>query len=167
MPRPGTAGKEEAREGGAIICEFVSWIKKDKKVYFLTGTQVFDSSKGEALRRWCASPYEDDYAGHGAIRWFYGLEEREGVNRECSNFSAPKNFPAVIARAIKSGEMRGLGIPPGLHTPAAQAEYDRVCAPALAEYGVYVVTQAEYKHFKQAAFWDLFAKPENRIEAWR
>ena len=115
------------------MCEFISAVKKGGGIYFLTGSQVFDSPRGKALREWCQSP--DDYIGHGAIRWYYDLEQKDGKNVEYTDFSSPKNFPAVIARAIKCGDMRGLGTNVDL--------------------------------LVQTAFWDLFATPENRAEAWR
>jgi hypothetical protein len=115
------------------MCQFVSWVKKDRKVYFLTGKQVFCSSRGDALRAWCKSP--DGYIGHGAIRWFYGLEESDGTNGECTDFITPKNFPKAIAKAIKSGAFAGLGITPeGLLSPPALVEHDRIRRTALAEY---------------------------------
>ena len=137
------------------MCEFVSYIQKGRKFYFLTGKQVFETPKGEALRKWCKST--DDYVGHGAIRWYYGLEQKDGRNVGCTDFSSPENFPTMIVRAIKRGDMQGLGTSEGLLTDAADAEYKRGTAPAY----------AEYKRVTAAAFWGLFANPENRVKAWR
>jgi hypothetical protein len=94
------------------MCEFISWIRKGKKVYFLTGNQVFHTNKGQSLRAWCANA--DDYIGHGAIRHFYGLEQDEGENRECTNFSRPDKFPDVILRALKQSDFKGFSLPQGL-----------------------------------------------------
>ncbi len=97
------------------MCEFVSWIEKkegDKvKVYFLTGKQIFASPRGEAFRKWSGN--QDDYTGHGAIRFYYDFEG--GENKECTDFSMPDNFPDVIVRAIKRGDMAGFkAMPTGL-----------------------------------------------------
>jgi len=170
------------------MCEFVSWIEKGDKVYFLTGEQVFNTRKGEALQKWCGSP--DDYIGHGAIRHYYGLEQDEGTNKECTNFSTPKNFPSVISEAIKNGKMRGLAIELQLLTKPAFAEYAKVKQQAYAEYKkveqqayaeykkvkqqafaeykkVEQQAFAEYKKVEQPAFWDIFSDPKNRKRGWR
>jgi len=94
------------------MCEFVSWIEKGKKIYFLTGEQVFHTDKGQSLRTWCGSV--DDYVGHGAIRYFYGLEQDEGVNKEGTTFSRPDSFPEVIVSALKRGDFKGFPLPRGL-----------------------------------------------------
>ena len=167
------------------MCEFVSWVEKGKKVYFLT-TPLIESEKGSVLLKNC----REDIAGHGAIRLFYGLEQDEGTNKECVDFSSPANFPAAIVEAIKSGEMRGLGTPEGLLTPkawaqylvvkqtawaqyeaveqTAWAQYLVVKPPALAQYkAVERTAWAQYKAVEQTAFWDLFADPQNRAEVWK
>ena len=147
------------------MCEFISAVKKGRRLYFLTGEQVFDSPRGDALREWCRSA--DDYTSHGAIRWFYGLEERDGTNVEYTDFLSPKNFPAVIVRAIKGGAMRGRGIATNLLAQTAWAACDRVVQTARAECDrVVQPAWAEYDRVVQTAFWDLFVKPENRAVAW-
>ena len=164
------------------MCNFVSWIELEKagekKIYFLTGQQVFgEAPRAVAFREYCKSPY--DYPGHGAIRWYYGLETREGLDRESEDFSSPANFPPEVVRAIKAGEMRGMGTPTGLFTAPAHAEYQRGRAAAYAEYQrvraaadaeyqrVRAAAEAEYQRVRAAVFGDLFAVPENRAEAWR
>jgi hypothetical protein len=95
------------------MCEMLSWIEKKTgtktKIYFLTGRQIFETEKGREFREWCKSP--DDYTGHGAIRHFYGLEQDEGTNEECTDFSTPANFPKAIVSALKAGDYRGFPIP--------------------------------------------------------
>jgi hypothetical protein len=173
------------------MCEFVSWIEKGqgekKKVIFLTGKQVFETKKGQQLFKDLSN---DDFIGHGGIRRYYGLEQDEGRNKECTDFSSPENFPLVIANAIKNGEMRGMPIVEQLlNTPAwaecnkicntaraecnkicntAWAEYNKICNTAWAEYNkIYNTARAEYNKICTTAFWDLFADPDNRIGAWR
>ena len=163
------------------MCEFVSWIEHKDKVYFLTGDHVFNTPRGEMLRDWIGDkgiPL-DDYVGHGAIRFYYELDDKIGTQRECTDFSSPANFPAVIVDAIKQGKMRGLAAPEQLLTESALAEYEKVEQPAWAEYEkvrqsawaeyekVEQSAWAEYLKVKQSAFGDLFADVNNRAEVWR
>ena len=103
------------------MCEFMSWVEKGNKVYFLTDKQIHETAKGKELQEWSKS--SDDLPGHGAIRYFYGLEQEEGINKECTDFSSPTNFPARIAKAIKGGKMRGLGTARGLLTNKVDAKW--------------------------------------------
>ena len=111
------------------MCEFVSWIEKDGKNYFLTSADLA-SKRGIELREHCGD--DDDLVGHGALRWFYGGFEG-GVQRECTDFSTPLNFPAEIVEAIKAGKFRGMGCPVGLLNDAAWAECVKIVDPARAE----------------------------------
>ncbi len=103
------------------MCEFVSWIEKGKKkdgtpqVFFLTGKQVYKTKRGKDIVQKQGST--EDFAGHGAIRLYWGLERDEGMDEECTDFSSPANFPAEIAKAIKDGDMAGLPFPHILLTP--------------------------------------------------
>lgn len=107
------------------MCQFVSWIEQDKfkihqedkiirlcgieeAVLFLTGEDVFETEKGKRLQKYCED--EEDYIGHGAIRHYYGLSMSGGINKECTDFSTPDNFPPDVVAAIKLGKMRGLRI---------------------------------------------------------
>jgi len=131
------------------MCEFISYIEKgrgkNKKTYFLTGEQVFNSVRGTALQEYTKS--KDDLTGHGAIRWFYELEG--GTERECTDFSKPDNFPTEIVEAIKKGEMRGFPFPRGLLSTPLDADYTAKCDALVKE------------------MWDLFAIQENRNQVWR
>jgi len=114
------------------MCEFISWIEKRDKVFFLTGKQVFHTRIGkEVIQKQCGL---DDYTGHGAIRLFYGLEQDEGMDKECTDFSTPDNFPAAIVRAIKKGDMRGLGTAVQLLSELAWVEHERIEQSAWVEY---------------------------------
>ena len=74
----------------------------------------------------------------------------------------------MIVRAIKRGEFRGFGTPPGLLSQPALAEYEKIEQQALAEYEkIEQQALAEYEKIEQQAYWDLFANPDNRAEAWR
>ncbi len=101
------------------MCEFVSWVEThelDKqgktKIFFLTGKQIFETEKGKKLQEWAKS--SEDLVGHGAIRFYYGLEQDKGTNQECTDFSFPDNFPIGIVKAIKRGDMMEFAMPRGL-----------------------------------------------------
>ena len=104
------------------MCEFISWINKDSKAIFLTGDDVFKTKRGRELQKYSKDP--DDWLGHGAIRWYYNF--KGGVDKECTDFSSPDNFPSDIITAIKSGKMRRLGIAKDLLTISALAEYHKI-----------------------------------------
>jgi len=153
------------------MCEFVSWIEKDDDIIFLTGDDVFRSKRGKALQKYCQS--YDDLPGHGAIRWYYNFTG--GHNRECTDFTTPDNFPPEIVKAIKSGEMRGLGVSHQLLTHLAWAEFDKITHLARGKFDkIKRAALAEFDKIRRAA-WGYFDKikraalPEyNKIEraAW-
>ena len=134
------------------MCDFISYIEKsDKKVLFLTNHLIYHTTKGKLLQKQAS---KEDLYGHGAIRFYFGLERGEGRERECTDFSDSKNFPAAIVKAIKKGEMRGMAQnpPAGMLTPKAGSEYDKVVAAAEAEYHKVVdPTRAEYDKVVAAA----------------
>ena len=143
----------------------MSWIEKDKSILFLTANMVFNSEKGKKLQAWSGN--SDDYTGHGTIRFYYELDLYDGIDKECTDFSTPANFPNAITHAIKDGKMRGLGMDRGLLTLQACAEHEKAERQAWIEYHkVEKLAWAEYEKIKQQAFWDLFAIPENRNPAW-
>ena len=167
------------------MCEFISWIEKEDKNYFLTSADLV-SKRGVALRKHCGN--DEDLVGHGAIRWFYG-EFVGGTQKERTNFSTPNNFPADIVEAIKAGKFRGMGTPTELLNESARAEYDKIIKPARAEFDKIVnaawverdkivdtaraeydkivnAARAEYDKIVNASFWDLFADPKNRNPLW-
>ena len=130
------------------MCEFASWVEKGRKVYFLTDNQIFGTRKGKELQEWSGNP--DDYIGHGAIRFYYGLEQDEGINKECTDFSSPDNFPPVIVKAIKDCKFKNLLIPLPLGLLTALLYSDYRAKTALLD----------------SDYWDLFAIPENRNLSW-
>ena len=110
----------------------MSWIEKDKSILFLTADMVFNSEKGKKLQEYTGD--SSDYTGHGAIRFYYGIERYDGIDKECTDFSTPANFPDAITHAIKDGKMRGLGMDRGLLTLQAQDEYKKVEKQAQNKY---------------------------------
>ena len=124
------------------MCEFISYIQKGKKVYYLTGEQVFNTDKGKQLQEKLKS---DNY-GHAAIRFYYDLpepDERGREERECTDFSKPSNFPLKIQQSIKSGEFKGFFSPDVLVMLSARGQK---------EYGLKCLADAEWK--KADAEWD-------------
>jgi len=159
------------------MSEFGSWVKRRGKVYFVTGEQIASEKGQELIKLHDISP--DDYCGHGTIRKWYGIDEGDGIDKECTDFSTPGNFPPEIVVAIKAGKMRGVGIGGELLTLVAWADFINTLRPVFYEYEKVrqiasdecnKVTQAafdKYKKVSQAAFWDSFAILENRAKAWR
>ncbi len=154
------------------MSEFISWIEKEKEgkkqIFFLTGKQVFHTKKGKELFK----ELHGDFIGHSAIRFYYALKDTTNRGRlyekECTDFSTPNKFPAVIVRAIKRGDMRGLATPEGLLTATAEKAYQEAKAPAEKAYQEAKATaEKAYQKATTPAFWTLFAIPENRVEAWR
>ena len=79
------------------MCDFISYIEKsDKKVLFLTNHLIYHTAKGKLLQKQAS---KEDLCGHGAIRFYFGLESGEGKERECTDFSDSKNFPDAIVKA--------------------------------------------------------------------
>ena len=134
------------------MCEFLSWIEKSNKVYFLTKKQA-DSPQGEMLKK--RFPGDGELIGHAAIRAYYDIAD--GEDRECNDFSTPKNFPSVLVKAIKRGDFKGFGEPKGLLRDTAWKAYEEATAPAW----------KAYEEATAPVFWDLFAILENRAKAWR
>ncbi len=100
------------------MCEFLSWIKKGEKVYFLT-KELIESERGKTVLR----DSKEDITGHGAIRLFFGLEQDEGKNKECVDFSTPANFPESIVKAIKATEFNCFPLPRGLLLKSLDDKY--------------------------------------------
>jgi len=166
------------------MSEFISWYEREtpqgKEILFLTHQQIFETPDGERMRKETGN----DYIGHSAIRSYYHLPESEFengngandyasyINGECTDFSTPENFPAVISEAIKQGKMRGLAaFPKGLLRTPLDADYEAKRAPLYADYEAKrAPLDADYEA-KRAPLdffaWELFADTKNRSKAWR
>jgi len=170
------------------MCEFVSWVEKGDKVYFLTHDLIHSTPRGEIIQKRFQGVGEP--LGHSAIRAYFEIDG--GRDKECTDFSTPDNFPEPIAEAIKNGEMRGFGCPKGLLLPrhriawmarckaldddywarikALDADYEAKRKPSDDDYMVRSKTLADNYLAKRKTlndeYWDLFAKPENRNPAW-
>src|SRR5574343_70819 len=134
---------------GISMCEFISWIEKDNKAYYLTSSDLA-SKRGKQLIKHTKA--KEDLVGHGAIRWFYG-EFEEGIEKECTDFRSPNNFPKEIVEDIKSGKFKGMGICKETLTKSAYKEYVKIEQTAYEEYmKVKQPAFKEYMKVKQAAY---------------
>ena len=130
------------------MCEFISWIEKNNEILFLDYHDIYETKRGKELREFCVNP--DDLVGHGAIRHYYSIVG--GKERECTDFSSPKNFPPKIVAAIKAGKFAGLGVSEQLLNEPALAEYKKIEQSAWAEYKkIKQPAWAEYKKIEQSA----------------
>jgi hypothetical protein len=84
------------------MCEFVSWLEYKGKIYFLSDKEL-KSRRGKELSQYGHN--KDNWRGHWAICWYYGIERRKSIRRECEDFSTPANFPEEICTAIRAGQM--------------------------------------------------------------
>jgi len=132
------------------MCQFISWIEKNNQAVFLTADDVFRTKAGRELQEYCNSA--DDLVGHGAIKHYYGNFEG-GIEKECTDFSTPNNFPPEIVEALKAGKFRGLSTPIDCLLKPARDEYERVIQ----------VAWDKYKEVEQAA-WAKHEKVER--PAW-
>ena len=89
------------------MCEFISWVEHEDKLYYLTAN-LLNTKEGRDLKKFLGTAYAVDIKGHGAIEHYFGIK---GKHCECTDFSSPNNFPAEIVKAMKSGAFRGIGIP--------------------------------------------------------
>lgn len=81
------------------MCKAISWIEKNGEILFLDDDDIL-SKRGKKLIDYNGNI---DIQGHGAVRWFWDV--KEGVNKECSDFSNPDNFPEKIVNKIIAGKM--------------------------------------------------------------
>jgi hypothetical protein len=146
------------------MCQFVSWIETaDGKIYFLSDKEL-RHPKGKATREYCQN--DDDLKGHGAIRHYYRLKNHDGNNKECEDFSTPNNFPAMIAEAIKSGNMTMFGVQPeGLLTKKAYKAYQE--ARATADKAYQEARAPAYKAYQEARATADKAYQEARAPAYK
>ncbi|MFA5377404.1 MAG: hypothetical protein WC455_16755 [Dehalococcoidia bacterium] len=114
------------------MCEFISWVEHENKLYYLTAN-LLNTKEGRDLKKFLGTAYSEDIKGHGAIERYFGIK---GKHHECTYFSSSKNFPAEIVKALKAGAFRGIGIPDvsQVLTKKACADYESKCAPLYADY---------------------------------
>ena len=171
------------------MCEYISWIEYEGKNYFITETDLQTKEGRKLLKQYNNNIYHKDVVGHGFIRAYYPELKIMGQNKECTDFSSPKNFPHEIVKQIKAGNMKFAIISDLLDRPAwaeyekikgtARAEYEKIKGPAWAEYKkiegpalaeyekIEGTAWAEYKKIEGTAFWKLFKIKKNRAKEWK
>jgi len=136
------------------MCEFVSWVEHEDKLYYLTAN-LLNTKEGRDLKKFLGTAYAVDIKGHGAIEHYFGIK---GKHCECTDFSSPNNFPAEIVNAMKSGAFRGIGIPDSqVLTKKAYADYESKRDSLY----------ADYESKRADFFWDIFMDKKNRARAWK
>ena len=83
------------------MCEFISWIEYNGRLYYLTDSEIF-SDDGKIKLAGCK---DNDFLGHGAIIKYYGLEKAKNQGKlvEMENRDFWKeNIPAELAEKIKN-----------------------------------------------------------------
>jgi len=132
------------------MCNFLSWIEYQNKLYFLTEadlkTKTFKQFKKDNER------WQEDIKGHGAIRYFHPEIKNVGINRECSDFSNKDNFPLILQNAIKNCVFGSISIETSLLSTTAKAIYEKIEKSALAEYEkIEQPAHAKYDKIRQLA----------------
>jgi hypothetical protein len=168
------------------MCDFASWKEircpdGSTQVLFLTHDDIFNTSRGLELRNHTTV---DDLVGHGAIAFYYEIDTNKGINKECTDFLSPENFPPEIVEALKNGKMWGMVdyFPEGLLRAPLDADYKAKRAPLYADYEAKrdvlyadykakrAPLDADYKAKRDVLLgeqWGLFLDPDNRSEAWK
>jgi len=114
------------------MCQFVSWVERRGKVYFLTSEQL-ESERGQKwVKEEKVSP--DDLCGHGTIRLWYRIDAGDGVDKEQTDFTRPSDFPPEIAEAVKAGKFNSFPLPKGLLRMALDDDYWDKCMALNADY---------------------------------
>ena len=154
------------------MCEFMSWISYENKIYFLQNADL-ETKEGKKL---LMPEILADLCGHEAIRTFYPELKNKGTNEESTNFSTPDSFPPEIVDALKKGKLSRFGTDLVLLNNDGRETYGRVERQAKEAYErverqakeAYerVERQAKeaYKKVKQPA-WEAYEKIEQ--PAWK
>jgi hypothetical protein len=190
------------------MCHFISWTeikqetpsdspfydrKRGVKLYYITGDCLKDS-RGVELRKHLGDKFDEDVVGHGAIDFYWGLNEK-GKRVDFTNFSSPEGLPDKIRKDLLSGAFRGMPITssiPAMNSTLCDAalekcnevcddafeERNRICATACN----FTISEADswkkyervcdaalrrYNRICTTTFWKLFLKKKNRIKEWK
>ena len=151
------------------MSHFLSCVKKDGELWYLTTVDI-ESNRGKELRAYTKAV--DDLRGHGAVRWFYGLQGGKDV--EYQNFSTPHNIPPEIVHKILKGcfyNWFGL-IPPRILLPNIYTSYVKKAMILIKDYygNKNPPTFKEYLILMlslQEESWSLIRDKENRMSLWR
>ena len=145
------------------MCDFVSWIETKNRVLFLTDANIRDWERAGDRP---ACPDKSERVGHGAIRLFYGLNETDGINKECTNFSSSSNFPVPIAKAIKDGKITcNLVFPKGLASDELYADYTAKRSLLYADYIAKLKPLDDAYYAKRNPLEDAYDAQRNLLDA--
>jgi hypothetical protein len=175
------------------MCNFISWIEREGRIYFLQNKDL-KGKKFNEFKKMNGDQWQKDIVGHGAIRHFYPELGSAGKIVENEDFTKPSNFPEVIQSAIRGNRMTKFGaMPKGLLRAPLYAEYEKNrntlyaeyrknrntlyaeyrknCAHLYAEYRKNCAhLYAEYEKNCDTLYaeaWFLFANQKNRAMAWK
>jgi hypothetical protein len=121
------------------MCQYASWKEYEGQAYFLTNADL-ETKEGKNL---LAPDYIVDIKGHGAIEHYYPELKGKGCNKECTDFSSPKNFPPALVKAIIEGRMSRIGIALDVLNEEGKALYDKAIATADKAYDKAIATAYE------------------------
>ena len=107
------------------MCEFISWIEYKGQVLFLDKEKLA-SRRGKELKEYDKNA--DNWKGHGAICWYYGINRKDCIQKEVTDLSDPSAFPLEIVEALKHNLFSCFmpDNPKGLLSPKSWEEYDKV-----------------------------------------
>ena len=149
------------------MCQFISWIEYEDEVLFLDDTKLSTRDGRKLLK----PEFVADLKGHGAIRHYYPELKGRGVDRECSDFSTPNNFPKEIVNRINKGQMSRIGVCPKILTPSVRKKYDKIKQAARKEYDkIKHAAWKEYDKIEHAAWKEYYNRKEyDKIDqaAWK
>ena len=160
------------------MCEFMSWIEYQGKIYFLDDNKL-NTKEGRELLQYLGDRKYEDIPGHGAILHYYPELKHKGKDKECTDFSTPDNFPSKIVEAIKKGLFVNFGACPQILTASAldlflrsetgkiyaelekaRAEWEKACDE-------WYNTSSEWEKADKSYFWQLARIKKNRIKLWQ
>ena len=143
------------------MCEFISWIEDDGKVYLFTNNEL-NTKEGRKIQKGLR---DNDIRGHGVIREYWGL--KGGTQKECENFSNSDNFPKEIIKAVKLGQYSEIGFNEELLNASGKKEYLKIKNTAWAEYEkIENPALAEYEKITNTAFLEIFKHKKYRNKNW-
>jgi hypothetical protein len=90
------------------MCKSISWYEKDGEKPLFLDDDDLASKRGRELKEYLGTKYDEDKCGHGAVVFFYP-SAKSWKQKECTDFSTPKNFPIEIVEKIKLGKLSQFG----------------------------------------------------------
>lgn len=160
------------------MCEFVSWkeieVEGKVEVRYLRNEDL-DAKRGKELLNY--SP--EDIEGHGAIEFYYEETKGKGVNKECTDFSTPNNFPKEIVKDLKAGKLSRIGIALDILNEKGKKEYEKIKGKAYEEYRkidstaweeyrkIQSKADKEYREKVKTAYFNIVKQKKYRVKVWK